>query len=213
MTTDTRKRALLLAPAALAAALFLASCGGGEEDSAAPAPESSEQAAAEFNDSDVMFAQMMIPHHEQAVEMSQLAEDRAGDDVKELAAEIEAAQGPEIEQLTRMLESWGEEPMSDGESMEHGMAGMMTGEEMAELEQVEGEAFDMMFLDMMVAHHEGAVEMAQNELDNGVNPEAIELAQAVVEAQQSEIEQMTGMLGDSGADGDSEGEDGGHGGH
>ncbi len=199
MTTQFRTRAFLAVPAALAAALFLSSCGGGE--GTAPAPESAEQSAAEFNDADVMFARMMIPHHEQAVEMSRLAEGRAGEEVGALAAEIEAAQGPEIEQLEGMLDAWGVEPAGDGEH--HGMSGMMTEEQMAELERAEGEAFDTLFLELMIAHHRGAVQMAEDQLANGVDPGARELAQEVVDAQEAEIERMDAMLGDGG-DGGSE---------
>lgn len=216
MTTQFRTRAFLAVPAALAAALFLASCG--TEDASAPAPESAEQSAAEFNDTDVMFARMMIPHHEQAVEMSRLAESRAGDGVGALAAEIEAAQGPEIEQLEGMLDAWGVEPAGDGDH--HDMSGMMTEEQMAELEEAEGEAFDTMFLEMMIVHHQGAVQMAEDQLENGVSPEARELAQQVVDTQESEIEQMDAMLGDGGSeesgpgeDGSQEDAEGGHGGH
>ncbi|WP_046470276.1 DUF305 domain-containing protein [Allosalinactinospora lopnorensis] len=204
MTTNTRKRLFPLFSAAVATTLFLTACGGGEETEQPATDQAEEQETAESNDADVMFAQMMIPHHEQAVEMSQLAEDRAaGDDVKELATEIEAAQGPEIEQLTRMLESWGEELMADMDGMDHdmdgmggGMEGMMTGEQMAELEQAEGEGFDTMFLEMMIDHHEGAIDMARTELDEGANPEATELAQEIVDVQEAEIEQMSDMLGE-----------------
>ncbi|WP_017573711.1 DUF305 domain-containing protein [Nocardiopsis halotolerans] len=201
---DTRTRALLLAPASLAAALSLASCGA-EDTSADPAPEPSEQAAVEFNDADVTFARTMIPHHEQAVDMARLAESRAGDGVGDLAVEIEAAQGPEIERLRRMLDAWGVEPADDGGH--EGMSGMMTEERMTELEQAEGEAFDTLFLEMMIAHHEGAVEMARDQLSKGVNPEAGALAQDVVDAQEAEIDRMNEMLGqeDSDQEGSEEG--------
>ncbi|MGW8437872.1 DUF305 domain-containing protein [Nocardiopsis sp. NPDC055879] len=215
------KRAFAPAAVAVAAAVFLASCGGTDDESTTAAPESSEQSTAEFNDADVSFAQMMIPHHEQAVEMSELAEARAGEDVRGLAAEIEAAQGPEIDQMTGLLESWGEEPMDDMGGMDHdGMDGMMSEDQMADLEQAEGDAFDTMFLEMMVQHHEGAITMAETEIEQGVNPEAQELAQEIVDAQRTEIEQMNDMLGTGGDDGDG-GEDDGetssddedHGGH
>ncbi|WDZ90328.1 DUF305 domain-containing protein [Nocardiopsis sp. HUAS JQ3] len=222
MTTQFRTRAFLAAPAALAAALFLASCDGGEASDPAPGSAeqpTAEQSAAEFNDADVMFARMMIPHHEQAVEMSRLAEDRAGEEVAALAAEIEAAQGPEIEQLRGMLDAWGVEPEGDGEH--HGMSGMMTEEQMAELERAEGEAFDTLFLELMIAHHRGAVQMAEDQLENGVDPEAGELAREVVDAQEAEIEEMESMLGrgggsgedGAGQDGSGQGTEGDHGGH
>ncbi|MFD3687626.1 DUF305 domain-containing protein [Nocardiopsis sp. NPDC058631] len=201
------KRAFAPAAVAVAAAMFLASCGGTDDESTDAAPESSEQGGAEFNEADVRFARMMIPHHEQAVEMSELAESRAGEDVRELAAEIKAAQGPEIEEMNGLLESWGEEPMDGMEGMDHddmdgmdhdGMDGMMSEEQMADLEQAEGDAFDTMFLEMMVEHHEGAVTMAETEIEQGADPEAQELAQQMVDAQRTEIEQMNDMLGTGG---------------
>ncbi|WP_159943628.1 MULTISPECIES: DUF305 domain-containing protein [unclassified Nocardiopsis] len=204
MTVYTRTRAFPLVPAALAAALLLSSCGTEGEETPAAAPTEQQtaegQEAAEFNDADIMFAQMMIPHHEQAVEMSRLAPERAGGEVGDLAAGIEAAQAPEIEQLRQMLAAWGEEP-------EVGMghedtAGMMSEERMAQLEQAEGGEFDTPFLEMMIDHHEGAVAMARDELDNGVSPEAVELARNVVDTQEAEIERMRELLGEDAGDDD-----------
>ncbi|RCV55862.1 DUF305 domain-containing protein [Marinitenerispora sediminis] len=208
MPGSTTARVLL--PAALTAALLLTGCAAdGDAPAAEPTASASEQASARHNDADVMFAQMMIPHHEQAVEMARLAEGRAGDGVAELAGAIEAAQGPEIEQLESMLEAWGEEPESG--SMDHGMPGMMSDEDMADLESATGDAFDQRFLELMIAHHEGAIEMAETEIDGGENPEAVALAEQVVEDQRAEIAQMTAMLGGSPSAGT--GSDGGHGGH
>ncbi|WP_017584852.1 DUF305 domain-containing protein [Nocardiopsis ganjiahuensis] len=198
-----KKRVLTAATAAFATALFAAACGdGGGGDTVTTTPESEEQSA-EFNDADVHFAQMMIPHHEQAVEMADLADTRAGDEVLALAEEIREAQGPEIEQMETLLDTW-------GAGVEHGMDdsqmdGMLSDEQMAELEAAEGEAFDTLFLQSMVLHHEGAVDMARTELDDGVNPEARELAEEIITAQESEIEQMNEMLGDEDAEPGSEG--------
>ncbi|MFE3456472.1 DUF305 domain-containing protein [Nocardiopsis aegyptia] len=191
-------RALVPAAAAAATALLLTACGSAE-DATEPDDAASEGAAAEFNDADVAFAQEMIPHHEQAVEMADLAESRAGDDVGDLAEEIAAAQGPEIEQMTALLESWGEAPMEDMEGGGHGdMPGMMSDEEMAELEAAEGGEFDTLFLEMMVLHHEGAITMAETEIEEGLDPEARELAEEIFEVQHAEIERMNTMLDESG---------------
>ncbi|WP_433802108.1 DUF305 domain-containing protein [Actinomycetospora sp. CA-084318] len=142
---------------------------------------------------DVAFAQGMIPHHRQAVEMSQLAATRAASSqVKDLATRIEAEQAPEIDQLTGMLAAWGapaDQPMSMS-----GMAGMMGPQQMAELGALSGPAFDRAFLTMMIAHHQGAVQMAQTELAQGSNPQARQLAQAIITAQQAEIAEMQGLL-------------------
>ncbi|QVJ02240.1 DUF305 domain-containing protein [Nocardiopsis eucommiae] len=208
-----KKRALGAAAAALATALFATACGDGGDDAADTTSESEEQVA-ESNDADVMFAQMMIPHHEQAVTMADLADTRAGDEVRQLAVEIRDAQGPEIEQMETLLDSWGADRESE---MDHSdMDGMLTEEQMTELEGAEGERFDTLFLEFMVLHHEGAVDMARTELDSGINPEARELAQEIIDAQEGEIRQMNEMLGveDSGdEDGAEATEEEAHSGH
>lgn len=188
--------------ALLLTALLLTACGNdsANNDDAGSGEKSS---AAEFNDADVTFAQQMIPHHQQAVEMAQMAEDRAeSDELKQLASEIEAAQAPEIEQLTSWLEDWDAEVPSD--SMVHGdmgrgdsggdMSGMMTEEDMSMLEGANGMNFDRMFLTMMIEHHEGAVAMAETEVADGENPDAIAMAEQIISTQEAEIEQMKGML-------------------
>ena len=155
------------------------------------APDAS---GADFNDADVTFAQGMIPHHRQAVEMAKLAGDRAeSQEVKDLAADIEAAQDPEIEQMTGWLKGWDQPMEMDGmDSME--MDGMMSEDQMAGLEDATGAEFDAMFLEMMIEHHEGAIVMAQEQVDDGKNAEAVALAEAIIEAQQGEIETMQGLL-------------------
>ena len=150
---------------------------------------------------DVAFAQGMIPHHSQAVDMAGLAADRAGNDrMKQLAASVENAQGPEIEQLRGFLAAWGqpEAPAgTDHAGMGHsstGGSGMTTDAQMQQLEQARGTDFDRMFLQMMTAHHEGAVEMARTELAGGRNPEAKALAQKIIDEQQAEIATMANLL-------------------
>lgn len=142
---------------------------------------------------DVAFAQGMIPHHRQAVTMSQLADPRAASpEVKALADRIEGEQAPEIDQLTAMLAAWGapaDQPMAMS-----GMAGMMGPQEMADLGALSGPAFDRAWLTMMIAHHTGAVQMAQAELAQGTDPQARELARAIITAQQAEIAEMQRLL-------------------
>ena len=166
-----------------------------------PTVDAGDTTSADHNDADVAFAQQMVPHHSQALEMAQLAADRAADPrVKDLAAQIEGAQEPEIEQMQAWLEAWGEDPESEAmDGMEHGDAGMMTDDDMARLEAATGAEFDAMFLEMMIQHHSGAVEMAETEIDDGQFPEAIELATAIKEAQEAEIDQMRRLLEDLGA--------------
>jgi uncharacterized protein (DUF305 family) len=113
--------------------------------------------------------------------------------VKELAGRIETAQSPEIEQLTTMLESWDAPAGMNG--MAHGSDhGMMTDDQMAQLEQATGADFDRMWLQMMIAHHEGALTMAGAQLEQGSDAEAKALAQKIVDAQQEEITEMQGLL-------------------
>ena len=171
-----------------------------------PAPTSAEEVAGPFNDADVSFAQGMLPHHRQAVEMAEMTQGRTDTpEVLELAEQISAAQGPEIQTMTAFLESWGAEVPAEGMDMGSGMAGtdsggtegmpgMMSAGEMTGLEAATSENFDRMFLQMMVVHHEGAVQMAQAELDAGENPSALSLAQAIVDAQESEIARMRDLL-------------------
>ncbi|MDA3649461.1 DUF305 domain-containing protein [Saccharopolyspora indica] len=190
-----RTRAFAAAASAVAA-IALAGCGTGTTP-APEAPASQEQAAS--NAADVTFAQGMIPHHEQAIEMSRLAPERAeSQQVKDLAKQIEAAQGPEIATLNGWLGEWGAGPGADHSSMGHGdMGGMMTGDEMTQLEQSKGAEFDRMFLELMIKHHEGAVTMARTELSDGQFPAAKQMAQQIIDAQQAEIDTMRALLSQS----------------
>ena len=190
------RRTLTALVVALAVILGLAACGSddsGSTDDQSDGTSSTE--ATEHNDADVAFAQGMIPHHEQAVEMAQLAATNSEDErVIELAEGIEAAQGPEIEQMQGWLEEWGES--EDDGGMDHGGSdtGMMSEEDMAALESATGADFDQMFLEMMTEHHEGAIEMAETELVDGQHAEALEVAEAISSTQQAEIGEMQTLL-------------------
>ncbi len=207
------KKALPSFTLLLAAALTLSACGGDDPTSTAAVDSGPSESPSETeqpsNDADVAFAQQMIPHHTQAIEMAKLAEDRAGSaEVQQLATDIEAAQGPEIDQLSTWLEEWGEEVPSG--SMEHGdtghdghgsdpdadgeTAGMMTEDDMAMLEEASGAEFDRMFLEMMVTHHEGAVSMAETEVAEGEHADAIAMARQIIATQEDEIQQMQQLL-------------------
>jgi uncharacterized protein (DUF305 family) len=221
--TIMKRNTTTLAALALTSALALTACGPGAEDNgagsestpatssaaatstttdtAAPsatATGSAEEISAEHNDADVMFAQMMLPHHEQAVEMSEmlLAKDDVPAEVADFAQRVIEAQGPEIERMNAMLTAWDAEPMAEMEGMDHGgMSGMMSEEDMAALEEAQGTEAARLYLDQMTAHHEGAVDMAQDQVDNGQNPQAVALAEQVITAQEAEIAEMEQMLG------------------
>jgi uncharacterized protein (DUF305 family) len=179
----------LPALAAVAVALALTGCGGSNEGS---------QTAVQFNDADVSFAQEMIPHHRQAIQMAQHARQRAASaQVKKLAAEIEKAQDPEIQTMTGWLKAWGKDVPETMSGMGHGgadMTGMMSAEQMKGLENASGTQFDRMFLQMMIKHHEGAIEMAGTEQANGKNADATGLAKQIETAQTAEIRVMERLL-------------------
>jgi uncharacterized protein (DUF305 family) len=142
----------------------------------------------------VAFAQMMIPHHEQAVEMADLAleNDTASQDVKALAAQIKGAQDPEIQTMKGWLSQWG--ATESAGAMDHGSGGMMGDDDMSSLMGASGTEFDQMWLEMMIEHHEGAIEMAQDVLSTTANADVEKLATAVVAGQEKEIATMQGML-------------------
>ena len=166
---------------------------GGSSASAAPSATRTD-----FNAADVMFLQMMYPHHAQAVDMAKLVPTRSqNQQVVTLAQNIEKAQGPEMTQMAGLLESFGKPaPSTDmaGHDMP-GMAGMMSAEQMDNLKGLSGKPFDQVWLQMMIDHHAGAIDMANTELRDGTNPDAKKLAQAIIANQQAEITQMRGMLG------------------
>ena len=199
------KKDKALAATLLAATLALTGCAAGTDPGAgsgmdhgsmSASAESSPDDAAEHGPADTMFAQMMIPHHEQAVEMSEimLAKDGLDPRILDLANKIKAAQAPEIATMTEWLGAWGE-PV-EAESMGHSMEGMMTDEDLDALDSAKGDAAAELFLTRMIEHHEGAVEMAENQVAEGSNPEAVALAEQVVEDQQAEIKAMQEMLPD-----------------
>jgi uncharacterized protein (DUF305 family) len=188
-------------PAAIAATLFLSSCTSpatdehAGQDQATSTSSSAVQPAA-FNDADVAFATNMIPHHQQAVEMSAMVPDRSTDPaVVKLAADISAAQGPEIETMKAFLVQWnagGSEHQGHGDMA---MDGMVDQAAMTKLQSLKGAEFDTLWLQSMIGHHEGAIKMAQAELAGGANADAKTLAQQIVTGQQAEIVQMKQMLG------------------
>ncbi|WP_433243927.1 DUF305 domain-containing protein [Actinomadura nitritigenes] len=190
------KRAIALV-AVPALAFALAACGdsddkGGSKPSATPSMSASA-AQASHNEQDVMFAQMMIPHHRQAVEMAGLAPSRAASaQVKVLAAGIEKAQAPEIATMTGWLKDWGAPAAMTG--MHHDMPGIMGEKDMTSLKGLKGAAFDKAFLRMMIEHHQGAVTMARAEGRSGQNADAKAMAASIVRTQTAEIAKMRGLL-------------------
>ncbi|WP_248758982.1 DUF305 domain-containing protein [Pseudarthrobacter sp. SSS035] len=202
------KKTLTLSALTIAAAIALAGCStgsAGSEGTGMPGmthggsgmPSSSAPAAAEFNEADAVFAQLMIRHHAQAVEMSDLMLEKEGipATVTGLATRIKAAQGPEIEKMTAWLKSWNQPTeMPSGMAGGHSMSGMMGQEDMTALRAGQGTEAAKLFLTQMTAHHEGAVTMAKTESTDGKYPEAVQLAKDIVTAQETEIQEMKDLL-------------------
>ncbi|TLP98233.1 DUF305 domain-containing protein [Nesterenkonia salmonea] len=195
-----KNRTNAIAVSLFAASVALAACGdpGTEAEDSAAQEEQAEAADTNFNDADIEYASGMIAHHEQAVEMSDilLQTDNADSEVSALAEDIRAAQQPEIEQMESWLEAWGYEP-NDDDHGDHGdmtddggHEGMMSEEDLAELESAEGDEASRMFLDQMIIHHEGAVSMAEEHLEAGESPEALELSENIISDQSAEIVEM-----------------------
>lgn len=192
--TQRRLGALVL----LALLALLTACGGSNDSTSAD--NTTPAATTGHNDADVMFAQGMIAHHEQAIEMAQMAVTKAtSPDVVDLANQIQDAQQPEIDTMTGWFKSW-DESADDMGGMDHssmgdgGMTGMMTPEDMQALTKASGAEFDQMWLEMMIEHHEGAIDMARAELADGESTDAKALAQDIIDAQQAEITTMKGLL-------------------
>ncbi|MDO0911220.1 DUF305 domain-containing protein [Streptomyces sp. DT2A-34] len=193
-------------------ALLLSACGGdgmsgmehGSDSSSATATATATAEAGakagDFNDADVTFAQMMIPHHEQALEMAKLADGRASDsEIKDLAGKIEQAQDPEIKTMKGWLESWNKPTaMESVPGMDHGTGhggdGMMSDADMEELKAMKGTEFDKMFAEMMIEHHNGAITMAKDEQKNGKNADAKKMAGDIVKGQSAEVKQLQSIL-------------------
>ncbi|AWK76786.1 DUF305 domain-containing protein (plasmid) [Rhodococcus oxybenzonivorans] len=214
------KKSLAISAASAAVLLALTACGSSDTDqatdttaaSATMTSASAEAGTGEHNDADVAFAQGMIPHHTQAIEMSDtlLAKEGIDPRVTALAEQIKSAQTPEIEQLNAWLAEWGQSasstpmssgmdmpgmstPMSTGMSMPD-MEGMMSPEDMQALANAQGVDAARLFLTQMIEHHRGAIAMAQTEVDTGQYPAAVQMAQNIIDTQQKEITTMEELL-------------------
>ncbi|WP_454778539.1 DUF305 domain-containing protein [Georgenia muralis] len=219
MLRSLTNRRSAVAAATLATVLVLGACSEADDPAATPttasattaAPGAADEATSEsttdesmtdavHNDADTEFAQMMIVHHEGAIEMAELAaSDASTEEVRALGERISAAQGPEIDLMTSWLEAWGEPTAAEDDmaGMDHGgmdMGGLSQEEAMAELESAEGAELDRRFLELMIEHHRGAIEMAEGQLDEGADPAALALAEQIIADQEAEIAEMEELL-------------------
>ncbi|MFJ4922983.1 DUF305 domain-containing protein [Streptomyces sp. NPDC088725] len=158
-------------------------------------PEEAVKAAPDNtpNSADITYAQMMITHHGQALELTALAPDRAASEaVKRLAERITATQKPEIGAMEAWLKSNGSPKNQQGH--DHGMMpGMATAGELAHLRAAKGADFDALFLELMIAHHQGAITMATDVLSEGNNVQIEEMATDVIAQQTAEMSRMRSM--------------------
>lgn len=204
------KRTTTLSTLTLVAALTMAACGQRTEtgdtgtlttsaEAVTSSPETTTETttaqtpgeiAAEHNNTDIMFTRMMIPHHQQAVEMSEilLSKDNIPREATDFAQRVMDTQTAEIDQMNAMLETWDRQPRSGN------MGGMMGREGMTALENTEGAEAVRLYLEHMIPHHEGAIDMARNQINNGGNPQAIALAEQMITTQEAEITEMEQML-------------------
>jgi uncharacterized protein (DUF305 family) len=188
--------------AVVAAALFLSSCSSPASDGHTDHQHTDEPVItgqpAGYNADDVAFATNMIPHHEQAVELSAMVPDHSTNaQLITLAQQISAAQQPEINVMKVFLVQWNENPEANSGHAGHGntMQGMVDAATMTKLQSLQGAEFDKLWLESMISHHQGAIEMAKAELTNGDNVDAKGLAKNIVATQEAEIGQMKQMLG------------------
>jgi uncharacterized protein (DUF305 family) len=184
--------------AALAAGLLLLA-GCGATPTAAPPPASTVVESNEFNDTDVMFLQMAVPHHRAGLEIVRLAADRpVRADVKTLAAAIEVTQLSEVDSMTKWLADWGRpETAGDDPRLHAGHGGdhSTSAEDIAELAATGPAEFEKAFLNLLIAHQHNAVAMAKLEREGGVNPQAKDLAERIFQSRTAQIAQLLGHLG------------------
>ena len=196
---------------ALSLTLGLAACGNNDNSAGmggfssttapmspmSPAPTGSPSAAAAFNDADVMFAKMMLPHHQQAVAMSETLLGKSGvsAETTALAQQIKDAQQPETTTLKGWLTAWGQSADGGMNGMDHGgMDGMATADELEKFDQAKGKDAEKRFLEMMTTHHQGAITMAKTEISDGKHSDAIAMARTIATSQQAEIATMKKLL-------------------
>lgn len=212
LTRPARRRASVAAAIAgtAALALALAGCvtvntGGSNGPGGMPMGDLPDG----VNQADAMFTMMMIPHHEQAIEMSELVlgRDDIDPEIVELAEQIIAAQDPEIALMEEWLDDWGLPSMGgamggghggghggDGGDGGDGPGGMMSDDDLEAIEDAEGDEAERLYLEGMIEHHEGAIDMAQDVLDDGESTDVAELAETIIETQQVEIDLMDDLL-------------------
>ncbi|MDY6995313.1 MAG: DUF305 domain-containing protein [Actinomycetota bacterium] len=207
MSSFPRRAVAALAASAVAA--VLTACGSpaeSAENAQADGPQLEAPVItgepAGYNAADVAFASSMVPHHKQAVELATMAPEHTDNPaVLAVADQIAATQVPEINILNVFLVQWNENPeigsgghAGHGQSMQGSMQGTVDDATLARLESLQGPEFDTLWLESMISHHQGAIQMAEAEVADGENVDAVAMAEMMVSTQQAEIEQMRQIL-------------------
>jgi len=203
----------MLAQSAAGVLLLVALAGCSDDGDPAPKPAVHTAANGDvFNDADAAFASDLVQHHALSLTLVDVTRERdVSPGLTAIADEILAAQGPEIQSLTTWLTDWDQpapETIRDhanahaeerGEVIEvpgGDLPGMPDHAELEALEELEGPAFEQRWLELMIAHHEGAIEIAEDQTDSGSFSPALELASDVVTTQQDQVERMKSLLGE-----------------
>ncbi|OHV05996.1 DUF305 domain-containing protein [Mycobacterium talmoniae] len=177
----------------LATAGVVAACGSHAEHRTDSASTTATSSAPAHNADDVAFLQTMIPHHQQAVQLAAMAPTRTSNaQLTALAAKISDQQQAEIQGFRAQLIQW---DLTPGAQPGAPMGGMVDPATLDKLQTLSGAEFDTLWLQSMIAHHRGAITMAQTELSHGQSTDVIAVAHAIVTSQQAEVDQMNQMLG------------------
>ncbi|WP_242089688.1 DUF305 domain-containing protein [Curtobacterium sp. DN_7.5] len=195
-TTTTRA---LAAAAALTIGLTIGGCSTSNTSSSDGSSSQSSSSSASHNDQDVMFTQQMLPHHQQAIAMSDMLIAKGSGvqaDVVTLAKQIKAEQDPENTRMTGWLTAWNEPTeMPSMSGMDRSsMSGMMSDSAIQDLQKASPQDAGKLYLEQMIEHHTSAVDMAKTEVDKGKNADAVGLAKSIVKSQTEQIAQMKDML-------------------
>lgn len=179
----------------LAVVVLLSACGGSKTQSSPGSSQVNQPPS--HNLADVAFAANMIPHHQQGLDLSAMVPSHTTNaDLIKLASGIAASQQPEIKTLKGFLVQWSARSDADTRGpADTDMTGMVDQATMTKLGSLQGAEFDKLWLQSMISHHQGAIDMAKTEISNGVNTDAVTMAKHMVSMQQGEIDQMKKMLG------------------
>ena len=200
MVQALRNRGFGRGAAAAALSLIAVLCGCADGPGRSASPANSTTVTQTFNKADVKFAQTMIPHHEQAIEMGDmiLTKSDIAPEVTQLAQQVKDGHRPQMTTMTGFLTAWNQPLIPDhsAEADQHhwDADGELIPEEMQELNAADGPTGQRLFLKGMIKHHKGAITMVQHEIDNGQNPDALKLAQAIKDGQNGEIKSMNSLL-------------------